>query len=258
MMQNDSLLNRSVIGFKSVGLLAITKGSMQFFVQLILLRMLAPEVFGIFVFTQMIVGFLAIIASVQGRRAIIKEKDDFRGVLDTSFTYEFCLGIIISLLVVIFAPSIASQIGKAELVPYLQVLALSIVLGGVIGIQRSIFERSMDFRNANISAIIGTISNGILSISLALMVFGIWSLVVGILFGQIVELIVLWKMLPVRPRINFNKHILLKVVRFGLPISLSGIFAFLYSHIDYFLIGKMLGDLQLGYYWFGYSGPRKF
>lgn len=255
-MEENNLLIKTIQAAKSTSLITATKVLVQFLVQLILLRILIPEIFGTFTFAQMIVGFFALSATIQGKRAIIKQREKVKETVDVCFSFELALGLLIMTIIIITAPLVSQFLRKPEIVKYMQVLALTLLFTSFIYSPRAIFERKLEFHRANISTFFGVVANAIISISMALTGFGIWSLIVGLISGQVIEFFILWKMLPYKPHLFIKKEILSDVLKFGFPISLSAVVAFMYSNIDKFMIGKMLGDLHLGYYWFAVSLPH--
>jgi len=252
----DSLLFKTIQATKSVSLVVVLKIALQFIVQLILVRKLAPEIFGTFIFTQMVVSFLSVFANVQGKKVIIREKRQLKDTIDVCFSIELILAVFLMLIIIVFAPFIAQYLNKPTIVRYLQLLALTLLTTAFINSPRAIFERNLNFKEANISTFFGVTGNAIVSISLALLGYGIWALIFGLIVGQAVELFILWRMLPFRPRLFFDKNIFKKVLKFGLPLTLAAIVTFGYSNIDKFMIGKMISDKQLGYYWFAFSIPN--
>ena len=204
----------------------------------------------------MVVGFFALLASVQGKRAIIRSKEKINETVDVCFSFELVLSLLVMTFIIIFAPFISQLIKKPEIVKYIQVLALTLLSTSFIYSPRAVFERNLNFHKANISTFYGVVTNALVAISLAVIGLGIWSLILGIISSQVVELLILWRILPYKPHLFFNKKILLYVIKFGVPITFSSVVAFVLSNIDKFMIGKMLGDAQLGYYWFAFSMPH--
>jgi len=72
------------------------------------------------------------------------------------------------------------------------------------------------------------------------------------------EVLIIWLITPYRPRLAWNRDILKGVVSFGWPLLGSSILVFFYWNIDYYIVGHLLGEKQLGYYWLAFQVSHYF
>jgi len=67
---------------------------------------------------------------------------------------------------------------------------------------------------------------------------------------------VVWKIIPYRPKIDFDSKTFKELAKFGLPLTGSALLAYYYWNVDDFMVGTMLGAEQLGYYWLAFKFPH--
>lgn len=245
-------VNAAKIVFVITGLRII----IQFTTQLILVRLLTPQIFGIFAFTQMTVYFFGLISNLNGNKLIIQKKESTNEIVDVVFTLEVLLGIFVTTILLFIADNITDLIGKQEITLYVKLLCPILILNPLFLIPKALFERGLNFKQSTIPTLFGAIANAISSIALVYLNFDIYALIYGIIVGRFVEIIVLWDILPYRPKLRFNKTVIKEILRYGLPMTFSAIVAFLYWNIDDFMVGKLLGNEQLGYYWVAFKFPH--
>ncbi len=255
MQGKEGLMARSKKGLKAVGALTGFRVVFQTVTQLALVRLLLPEAFGIIAFASIILELFKLLTSLHAGKLIIQRRDNVREYLNTAFTIELILSAIAAAVIILFSPFLMRLLDKPEMIVYTQVLAFSLIINVMIT-PRAIFERDLHFWKANIPTFIKIIAEAIIIISLALAGFQVWSIIIGMLAGELVEAVFVWIMVPYRPRLTFNREIASQVVRFGLPLSLSSLLAYFYWHLDDFTVGKLLGNAQLGYYWLAFKFPH--
>jgi O-antigen/teichoic acid export membrane protein len=100
------------------------------------------------------------------------------------------------------------------------------------------------------------LSKGIVSIVLAVLGFGPWSLIIGQLSGTLVSDIVDWILVPWRPTFTIVMEAARSLLRFGLPMVGVDIVAMIVLNVDYLLVGRYLGPAPLGVYTLAFRIPE--
>jgi len=88
---------------------------------------------------------------------------------------------------------------------------------------------------------------------MAIMGFGVWSIVFQSVATDVLLVIVYSYVSPWRPQRRFSKDSFIKIFSFGAYTTGTSVFNYLTSNLDYLLIGKLLGAHQLGVYTLGYN-----
>jgi O-antigen/teichoic acid export membrane protein len=247
------VLRGGIIVFAATGLQYL----IAFGTQIALARMLEPAHFGTLAFATMVAMFFNNFTNIQGDKYIIREKKDIHQKLDNIFTLEILLAIVFIFLVIGIAPILMKLLGKPELTRFVQFLSL-LFLYNPYSKPRSLFERKLSFFRAKFPVVIAQLIGGIVGVSLAYFDYGIWSLLWWRFSTMASEVLIIWMITQYRPRLALNRDILKGVVSFGWPLLGSSVLVFFYWNIDYYIVGYLLGEKQLGYYWLAFQVSHYF
>jgi len=256
-MVSEKIIKRSLqsgmIVLSAVGLQTL----IRFATQVALARMLEPVHFGVLAFASLVAMFFNNFTNIHGDKYIIKEKEDAHQKLDNAFTLELLLSIIFIVFVVSIAPLLMKILGKPDLTIFVQFLSISF-LYNPLGKPRSLLEKELSFFKAKFPWVLAQLVGGIVGVTLAYYNFGIWSLLWWRISTLGMEIVIIWLVAPYRPKLAFNKSIIQGVLGFGWPLLGSSVLVFVYSNIDYYFVGYLLGEEQLGYYWLAFQTSHYF
>lgn len=231
----------------------ISSQLITFSVTIVLARLLTPGDFGVVAISAVFTGIVTLFQDLGMGAAIIQKRDIDDKYLSTSFFVSIFAGIILALLLLALAPSVASFYKEPVLKPILFISAIGFILSPLTSIHTSILTKRLEFKklaaiNTATQALAGTFS-----VILALNGYGVWSLVLGKILSQPVLVPFVWIIVKWRPRIFFSKQCFLDL--FGFSSSLLGfnMINFLSRNLDNLIIGKYLGSQALGYYSVAYN-----
>jgi len=254
--QGSDLLRRSLNGIGVVLSVTGVRIIANLATQMVLARLLAQEAFGVVAFASTMVGLCALVANVQAQKYVVRsDHTQARAVTDVAFTIEFSLSLVTSLGLVFLGPVVLRALDKPEVIPFARVMALTVV-GERLLTPKAWFERRLDFVHANIPGLAGIIANAAVAILLGFLGAGPWSIVGGILAKSATQCAVLWSIASYRPRLRWDPQIATEILRFGLPLTGAAIVAYFYWNVDDFLVGKIAGNQDLGYYWLAFKFPH--
>jgi len=253
---SESIVRRTGRGFLTTTVLKIIFTVVVTGKQIILARLLLPEYFGIVAFITVVLSFITTTTGVFKEDLIIQSKDDIQNLFETVFTLQLIIMATAVFLILIGSPFIGSALKKPHIVPYLQVLCFSL-LGQALFLPTGILRRSLNFFRAQFPEVAGAVVGFLVSVILALMNFGIWSLIYGTLSNLLTKSIFLWSFMHWRIRLRIHSRCFSRIWSFSLPLYIAAIFNWFYWKMDDFLVGFWLGDLALGYYWFAFYIPNQ-
>ena len=107
-------------------------------------------------------------------------------------------------------------------------------------------ERELRFGDIARCELIEQVISTVLKILLAVLKFGVWSLVASHVLGLFVGLVCVWAISPWRPQGRFDKSVLPPLVKFALPFQLNAIFPAIAGGWAPIIIGSVLGVESLG------------
>jgi PST family polysaccharide transporter len=221
----------------------------SFLVFLALARLLAPDSFGIVALAGVFVAFVQVFL-VQGfMDAVIQREELRREHLDTAFWSNQAIAGTFFLLTQLAAAPAAAAFGKPLLEDVLRWLSLVFISTALISIHQAVFKRELRFAAFAVRAIIGVSVGGAVGVAMAIMGYGVWSLVGQQLANGAASVIVMWATSDWRPRLRFSTSAFRDMARFTAHVIGSNLVGFLYKKLDVFLVGFFLDPKQLGYYY---------
>lgn len=241
---------------KTTTLRNVSYNSLATFIQLvvmavaniILTRTLAPSDYGIVGFAAIFTAFLSQFSDLGIGSAVIQKKELEQRELHTAFTIKFVIGLLIFVLAFLGAPLAVRFFDNPAIVEVIRVLALNFVLN-TFGILPSILlTRNLDYKKIAMANLIPAILQSAVAVTMALMGFKYWSLVIASLVMSLSTCVMINILHPVRYRFAFNREAAERFIRFGGNVFLAGFITFLIFNADNFLIGAVMGATDLGYY----------
>jgi len=225
-------------------------------IEIVLARILAPEIFGVMAILLVLINVADVIAQSGLGTALIQRQE----VTDTSYSTAFWLSLALAaalyIAIWIAAPFIASFYNMDELDLFLRVIALGLFLKAYNSIQRSFLQKNMEFRTLFIANTVAVVVSGLIGVGFAVLGFGIWALIVQNLSQAFLTCLIMFWMIPWHPSIAFSGREARQLFDYGWKICVSGIFGKLYTGLSELIIGKACGATQLGYYSNGAKWPN--
>ena len=222
----------------------------------ILAHILPPENFGLVALATLAIDYLSVVGDLGLGSALVQLRGNIDEASDTVFSINLITGLGLSTLTFIVAPFAATFFREPELVPVLRWLGLSFTLSAIGAVHNVRLQRALNFRRKLIPDLGNSIIKGIISITMALSGFGVWSLVIGQLVGGGIASLLLWVVVPWRPRLHIRPDLAGKLFSFGLVIMLNNALAILGDSFDYLVIGRVFNTAALGVYTLAYRLPE--
>lgn len=220
----------------------------SFFISIILSRLLSPEEFGMIamltVFIEIAREFINsgfVIALVQKQNC---SEDDY----STVFYFNVFAGVLLYVLLYMAAPYIASFYNMPQLTSITRYLGVVFVIGSLGLVQTSILLRDLDFRRKNVIALASVVVSAIISIMMAYMGYGVYSLVAMNLSYELTSTALLWVTSKWFPKARFSSDSFRTLFGFGSKILVANMIKRLFFHIDSLLVGKIFSASVLGFY----------
>ena len=248
MKQENSLKKKTISGLLwSFGDMMGNQG-IQFIIQIILARLLLPEDFGII---GMILVFVALSNSLVDSgftQALIRDQKANQTDYSTVFYFNLGVSILIYGVLYLSAPLISNFFEQDQLTALVRVLALGVIINAFSIIPRAMFTKEVDFKVQAKVNMAASIVSGIIAVAMALLGFGVWSLVVRMLAMNGIQAILLVFYRRWLPSLVFSTASFKRLFGFGWKLLVSGLINTAYDNIYYVIIGKQYSATSLGYY----------
>jgi O-antigen/teichoic acid export membrane protein len=229
---------------------------MVFISTVILARILTPADFGLVGLASVLAGYLGTLHTFGVGEAFIQSKFGSEESANATFVLSVASGILLFLLSVIITPLVVIFFREPRIQSIFPVLSFTYVLTGLTTIHDALLVKELKFQQRLLPTFVQYISKGISSIVLALMGFGAWAIVWGVIIGTVAKSITLVFVSPWKLTRMWNPHVTREIFGFGKFMVLQNIFGALEDNIDYMIVGRRLGVTDLGLYTLGYRAPE--
>ena len=221
---------------------------------LILAKLLAPEVFGIIAIAQVVIGAMELFSDFGIGRALIQYKGDVNKAANTALTLRMSQGFILFLIAFIFAGEFAGYYNTPELRYIVLILGINFLVFAAGAIPWALISKELQFRKLVIPQTLPALLQVITTITLAYIRRDVWSIVAGMVVMNLSKTILYWHVSPLKLRLGLNKIIARRLLGFGIPLFASGLVWYMVYNLGSAVIGKKLemGMEMLGYYSFAF------
>lgn len=236
---------------------ACTQGA-QLVVSIILARLLMPEAYGILALITVFVNLATVVVETGFGSSVIQKKDITKQQINTIFTFNLMVAVILCGTLWALAPLIASFYSNYDqtlLIKVIRIYSLILPLGAVTSIQTAVLYRDMHFKKLFVVNILVTVLSSAVGIALAYMNAGVWALVFQQLSAKAVTLLILLVAVKWKPWLNFQFRQAGSMFRFGGNILLNRLLNMLYHQVSSLVIGKKYNPDTLAYYTKGNTFP---
>jgi teichuronic acid exporter len=220
----------------------------QFVISIVLARLLLPEQYGL-------IGMLAIFLAVaqsfldSGFGSALIQKQDVKHVDECSiFYFNIAIGLLAAGLICLVAPAIARFYHQPVLEPLSRFLSLNIVINSFSLIQVTLLTKRLDFKTQAKISIFTVFLSGPVGIALAYNGFGVWSLAIQQVCGNLARTALLWLFCSWRPSWSFSLPALRQMFAYGSRLLASGLLDRVFENIYSIVIGKLFSAVSLGHY----------
>ncbi|WP_201864218.1 lipopolysaccharide biosynthesis protein [Microvirga soli] len=222
-----------------------------FVVFLVIARIIGPKEYGAFTLAITFVSVLNIIIFQGVAEALIRLEEPEERYKSTAFWMNLTLAFGIFAAVQLLAGPIANIFGAPVIEHVLRWIALLGPLQAMISIQGALFRRDLNMEVLARRTLAGRTLGALIGIGMAIIGWGIWSLVAVQLVQAVVSIIVVWIASSWRPRLIFDRGCCRELTHFGGQFISASLATSLSSRVDGLLVGFFFGAHAAGYYALG-------
>ena len=222
----------------------------------ILARILAKSDFGLVAVAVVAINYLSVLKDLGLGVALIQRKGEVQEAANTVFTINLLLGLVLSAVVIPLAPLVAAYFRDPQVIPVLRWMGISFVINALGSVHTNWLVRDLDYRRKLVPELGSALTKGVVSIGMAYLGYGVWSLVFGQIIGAVVSVILVWIILPWRPRLTIDRNVAGSFMKFGFSVTLIDIITQITDNIDYVIVGRFFGLVPLSIYTLAYRLPE--
>lgn len=244
---------KAFIGISWVALLRITTRFLSLARISIIARIFTPKEFGLFGIASLVLALLEILVETGVNVILVQEKNSIRRYLGTAWVVSIVRGILISAVILILSPFIASFFNASSSLPLILLISIVPSIRGFINPAIIIYQKELQFKNEFYFRFFIFFIESIVIITAALVTNSIYSLIAGLIVGALLEVILSFIIIRQRPVFGFEADLVKEVIGKGKWVTAGGIFNYLFHNIDDIFVGKILGTVSLGFYQMAYK-----
>jgi PST family polysaccharide transporter len=217
-------------------------------VSVVLARLLSPDDFGIVGMAGLVTVAIGMVNDRGLGTALVQRKDLPDDYAHSLFWGGLGFGVLFFALFAVGSIPIAYFFHEPILRHVITVQALGFILGSLGMVQKSLLIREMEFKRLSIIEMAAVLISAAVSLSMACLGFGVWSLVALVLVRDLFITLLLWTHTSWKPRPHFRWSEFTDLFRFSAQVLANDIALYVITNTDVTIIGRILGSTLLGYY----------
>jgi O-antigen/teichoic acid export membrane protein len=246
-----SLTQKTVNATKWYGLISIVEQLSGYLITIVLARLLIPSDFALMAIITVFIGFARMFQDVGFGPSIVTKSDISDEFVNSVFWLTQGMGLIF-FLIFSFSASFISDFYNNESLFYLTIfVSFNFLISPYTMVQNRLLERSLRLKYISIVSIIIVTFSGILGIILALKGFGVWSIAISGMAGQLLKPIIVFRFNKWKPKFQYSYKTLKSSTGFALNLSAAKAIGYLTLNLPRLIFGKIIGLTPLGLYTMG-------
>ncbi len=223
--------------------------AMRLGTNIVLARLLAPEIFGLMLIVNMLRTGTELLSDLGIGQSVVRTKRyPDRAFLDTAWTLQLGRGALLTLVMLALAHPISGIYGP-EFEPILLTVSVIFLITGVQSPGLFLMQRNMELKAKAALDVFVTLFQCGFTIALAYFMPTVWALVWGLLvstaFGSVLSYVIGPRHVP---RLKLHREHALEIVHFGKWIFFSTLIYFAATSADRALFGALLPMAAVGIY----------
>lgn len=247
-MKRQSLKEKTIVGVGWSAIDNVSQYAVSFIVSIILARLLSPDDYGLLGIIAIFTAICDALINAGFSAALIRKKDVNDADYNTVFIVNLFMSFLLYAVIFFCAPLIASFFKREELIALTRATSIGFVLGALGLVQQTRLTKKIDFKTQTKISLWASISSGIVGITLAILGFGVWALVIQNLCCQFLRTSLLWIHNKWIPQLSFSGKSFREMFGFGWKMMVSGIIDTAWNKLYQLVVGRFYSPASLGQY----------
>lgn len=244
------MLGRSLL---SMSALSLYRNVVQFGLNLVMARFIAPADYGLLAFTAPFIAFLGLMTDLGLSSAIVRSGELTPRQVAAAFTLTLVIGLALGAVLAALAFPVQHLVGMGGLGPVMAAMAGVVVLNVAASTPRALLERRLSYGLIAGVEAAAVLLAAIVAVALVFSGWGVWSLVVYNLLTQALRAAAFGALTRASLRLDFGWAGLAPLLSFGGWVLATNGLTFFARNSDNLLIGAFLGAAAVGLYGLSYQ-----
>lgn len=242
------LRSKTISAVKYLGIGTALSKVFSLVTTIMLARILSPQEYGTMAIAVVVIGFIGFFNEVGIGSAIVQKQEPAQEELNGCFAIALLISSLLFTAMIALSEHIAAFFGAPQLAPMMPIMASVFILGAFSTVPLAMLRKEMEFKAISAVMMLSVIVQSLLCLFLAMAGYGVWSLAWGFVASSLVQSLGAFFLSPWRPKGRYGIREATDLVKYGLHVTYSRIFWYLYSNVDKVVIGRFLGERSLGIY----------
>jgi PST family polysaccharide transporter len=225
----------------------LLKNALQFVRGVILWRILVAADFGLNQMAWLAINMFTLLQDMGFSAALIQRKTDLDAAVSVTWYTNIGIRVVVYGVLFLIAPEVAAHFKQPQLESILRWASLVILISSFGNANEAVLRKNFQFKRVLVVDTGELLVQCAAQISLALLGFGVWSLVFGSIAAAVSRSLLLWWLAPIR-LVKFDLRVAKEMFHFAKHMTVSTVFIWLIMHMDNYFVGKFLGAEALGFY----------
>jgi len=247
-MAEDNLKKKAASGMIWSAIQRYSTMLIKFISGIVLARLLMPEDYGAIGMLLIFMSLAEVFIDAGFGSALIQKKNPTQTDYSTVFYFNIVMSVILYAVIYISAPAIANFYRMPILCKVLRVQGLILFIYAFNIIQRNQIRKNLKFKKLSKITITSSFISLIVTIILAYMGFGVWSLVAQNFLIALIPCLFFWLTMNWKPTWEFSWTSFRELFGFGSYMFLTHLFTTFSQRITGLLVGRWYNPATMGYY----------
>lgn len=214
----------------------------------LVIRILAPEDYGLFAMTSVVLVLLGLLNGYGFANAAIQDRSGGQQQLRQLFGLLIVVNGALAALQFVTAPLVAAYYQQPRVAALLQVQSLIYLTNPFLAVGYAVLSRELDFRKQAQVNVGSAILSALVALAGAMSGLGVWTLIVAPLTGFVTRALGMMTMARAWMWPSFDFRGAKALADYGGVVMAGQVFWFLQTQADIIIAGRMLEPHQLGFY----------
>lgn len=224
---------------------------------IVVARLLVPDDYAIVAIAGAVLALVGALSGLGFATALVREPELTAAKCSTVFWFLAGVSVAVYLTMVASSWSIAGFYAAPMLTQVLPILGISTSLTLLASMPDSLLVRDMKYRQRNVIAILSTLVNAAGAVSMAVLGYGYWALVVPPAAAAAVSAGGTFALAGFCPAWMFSFKELANLFKCGISMAGCTLFNYISDNSDYLIMGRVWPKDVFGTYYFAYTRSRQ-
>lgn len=222
--------------------------AVQLLVNAVISRILTPGEVGIVAAVNIFLVFFQLLADFGLGPAMIQNKDLKKDEVNSIFAFSLYIAFGLAILFFFLGYPMSLFYGSDVFISVSRILAIAVFFYGILVVPQSLLLRDKNFKMINLTTVAGALTSGVVSITLALLGFSYYAMIIGNATKAFMLFIVFYLNTETKLTLKFNWAPLKKIYAFSRNQFLFNFINYFSRNLDNLLIGRYFSSSALAFY----------